>query len=175
MSDELPEKADKAIRTWLAAIGFTLVIVGGEMMAEKDGARFGLGTALVIGALPVHLAWVFWQKVKPWLGATTLRELSAIAVSPRWWFGSILILLAALIFEPVIAVPRWPTLPFSRTELATIPTTLRLQFNAVDAKPKKLKLVIFTGLLRVMTNSGRKPRIKNTSATLILCIALDTL
>jgi hypothetical protein len=139
MSDELPETADKAIRLWLAAIGFTLVLVGGDMMAEKDGARFGLGMALAIIALPVHLGWVFWQKVKPKLNAGILKELGTVAVSPRWWFGTLLVLLAALIFMPVIQAPRWPSLPFSRTELTSIPTKLRLQFNAKNAFPEEIE------------------------------------
>ncbi len=109
-------------------------------MAEKDGARFGIGLALVTGALPMHLAWVFWQKVKLRLSAGILKELSAVAVSPRWWFGSLFLLLMALIFTPVIQVPRWPSWPFSRTELITIPTTLRLQFNGVDQKPEEIEL-----------------------------------
>jgi hypothetical protein len=138
VSDELPETADKAIRLWLAAIGFTLVLVGGEMMAEKDGSRFGAGLALVTGALPVHLAWVFWQKVKTWLTAGMLKELGSIATSPKWWFGLLLIALAAFIFMPVIEIPRWPTIPFSRTELTTLPTTLRLQFNAVGKQPEQI-------------------------------------
>jgi hypothetical protein len=138
MSDELPETADKAIRSWLAAIGFTLVLAGGDMMAEKDGARFGIGLALVIAALPVHFTWVFWQKIKPRLSVGILHELSTIAVSPKWWFGSLLVLLAALILTPVVEVPRWPTLPFSRTEWTTIPTTLRLQFNAKDTYPEEI-------------------------------------
>jgi hypothetical protein len=137
MSDELPETADKAIRLWLAAIGFTLVLVGGDMMAEKDGTRFGIGLVLVIIALPVHLGWVFWQKVKPRLNAGILKELGVVAVSPRWWFGALLALLAALIFTPIIQVPRLPSWP--RTALATIPTSLRLQFNSVGADPEQIE------------------------------------
>ena len=139
MSDELPETPDRAIRLWLAVIGATLVLVGGEMMAEKDGARFGIGLALVLVALPVHLAWAFWQRIKPRLGSVVIVEIGTIATSPRWWFGLLLVLLSALIFAPVIQVPRWPTLPFSRTELTTIPTMLRLQFNASGTKPEEIE------------------------------------
>ena len=65
--------------------------------------------------------------------------MSAVATSPRWWFGTLFILLAALIFTPVIQVPRWPTWPFSRTELTSISTTLRLQFNAVGRQPEEIE------------------------------------
>jgi len=37
MPDTIPDTADKGIREFLAAVGFTLVLIGGEMMAEKDG------------------------------------------------------------------------------------------------------------------------------------------
>ena len=139
MADEIPETADGAIRAYLFAIGFTLVLVGGDLMAEKDGTRFPIGVALVVLALPVHLGWVFWQRLKPRLGAGFLRELSTIAVSPKWWVGTLLIFLSALIFMPVVQIPRWPTLPFSRTELMTLPTSLRLQFNAVGEKPEEIE------------------------------------
>jgi hypothetical protein len=110
------------------------------MMAEKDaGTRFWVGLCLVLAALPVNLSWVFWRKLKSRLSAGTLVEMSAIATSPRWWFGALFILLAALIFMPVIQVPRWPTWPFSRTELTTIPTKLRLQFNEAGVNPEEIE------------------------------------
>jgi hypothetical protein len=137
VSDELPDTADKAIRLWLAAVGFTLVLLGGEMMAEKDGARFGIGLVLVLVALPVHLLWVFWEKIKPRLAKGVVLEIGTIATSPRWWFGLLFLLIAALIFTPVIQVPRWPSWP--RTALATIPTSLRLQFNAVGVNPEEIE------------------------------------
>lgn len=43
MAEEVPETADGAARAYLFAIGFTLVLIGGEMMAEKDGGRFWPG------------------------------------------------------------------------------------------------------------------------------------
>jgi hypothetical protein len=138
MAEEIPTTPDGAIRAWFFAIGFTLVLVGGDMMAEKAGDRFGLGLALVLIALPVHLSWVFWSTVKSWLSIGTLKELRAIANNPRWWFASILVVLAALIFMPLISTPRMPSWPFSRTELATLRTSLRLQFNAVETKPQQI-------------------------------------
>jgi hypothetical protein len=138
MSEEIPDTADKAIRAWLAAIGFTLVLAGGDMMAEKDGSRFGIGLALVIAALPVHLTWVFWQKAKTWLTAGQIRDIGAIAVSPKWWFGAVLVLVWVLVTMPIVSAPRWPSWPFSKAELATLPTTLKLQFNALGMKPEEI-------------------------------------
>jgi hypothetical protein len=92
MSDELAaETPDAAIRAYLFAIGFTLVLIGGEMMAEKPDPRFYTGLILVILGLPVHLSWVFWKKLKPWLGTSQLSEASAIATSVRWWLGILLV------------------------------------------------------------------------------------
>jgi hypothetical protein len=138
VSEELPESAEKAIRAWLAAIGFTLVLAGGDMMAEKDGSRFGIGLALVIGALPVHLAWVFWQRAKTWLTAGQIHDLGAIAVSPKWWFGALLTLVWILVTMPIIQTPRLPSWPWSRVELSAISTTLKLQFNAAGSPPEEI-------------------------------------
>jgi hypothetical protein len=137
MADELPETADAAIRAYLFAIGFTLVLIGGELMAEKDGTRFSAGLALVAIALPVHLTWVFWTRLKPRLAGTgLLPQASAVATSIRWWLGALFIALAALVFAPVIQSPRWPSWP--KTTLSTIPTSLRLQFNARGTIPQEI-------------------------------------
>ena len=82
MSDELPETADSAIRAYLFAIGFTLVLIGGELMAEKDGTCLGIGATLVAIALPVHLTWVFWTRLKPRLAGTGLLP-QASAITTR--------------------------------------------------------------------------------------------
>jgi hypothetical protein len=49
----------------------------------------------------------------------------------------LLVVIAALIFMPVIGRPRWPAWP--RTELSTIPTSLRLQFNAPGTTPQEIE------------------------------------
>jgi hypothetical protein len=137
MSDELPETADGAIRAYLFAIGFTLVLIGGELMAEKDGGRFSIGVTLVAIALPVHLTWVFWTRLKPRLAVTgLLPQANVIATSIRWWLGALLIALAALVFAPVLQTPRWPSWP--KMTLSTIPTSLRLQFNARGTTPQEI-------------------------------------
>lgn len=109
MSDELAaETPDTAIRAYLFAIGFTLVLLGGEMMAEKENPRFYTGLALVILGLPVHLSWVFWQRLKPWLGERQIKEAAAIAVSPRWWFIMLFALLGAAILSPLVEQRGFP-------------------------------------------------------------------
>ncbi len=109
MSDELAaETPDAAIRAYLFAIGFTLVLVGGDMMAEKVDPRFYTGLALVIIALPVHLSWVFWKKLKPLLSTYVLVQAGLIAGSLRWWLGILLLLLAAAILSPYVEQQRWP-------------------------------------------------------------------
>jgi hypothetical protein len=78
------------------------------MMAEKVDPRFYTGLALVIAALPVHLAWVFWKKLKPFLSNSVLAEARLIAGSLRWWLGVLLVLLTAAILSPFFEERRWP-------------------------------------------------------------------
>jgi hypothetical protein len=138
MADELPETPDAAIRAYLFAIGFTLVLIGGELMAEKEGNRFWTGVALILIGLPVHLTWVFWTRLKPKFAYTgLLPQASAIATDLRWWLGAVLIFLAAMVFSPIIQTPRWPSWP--RSALGTVPTSLRLQFNALGSNPEEIE------------------------------------
>ena len=124
MSDEfkdLSATADGAIRLWLVAVGSMLVVVGGSMIAEKDGARAAIGIGLVLLALPVHLSWVFWKTTKARLKSIgALGGINEIATSPKWWFGILFVVLLALIFTPIVQTPRWPSWPFSKVELSTI-------------------------------------------------------
>ena len=108
MAELAEETPDAAIRAYLFAIGFTLVLVGGDMMAEKIDPRSYTGLFLVIVALPVHLAWVFWKKLKPHLGKSVLSQAGVIAGSLRWWLGVLLILLAAAVLSPFVEERRWP-------------------------------------------------------------------
>ena len=100
MAEEVPETADGAARAYLFAIGFTLVLIGGEMMAEKDGGRFWPGLILVILALPVHLGWVFWKIIKGKISPQLRRSLNEIATDARWWVATLLVLLCGFVVFP---------------------------------------------------------------------------
>jgi hypothetical protein len=100
VSEEVPITTDGAIRAWLFAIGFTLVLIGGEMMAEKESVRFWPGLALVVISLPVHLSWVFWQLIKDRLNLRLRGSLNHIATDARWWTATLFVTLVALSVFP---------------------------------------------------------------------------
>lgn len=105
--EDIPDTADRAVRGWIVAIGFTLVLVGGEMMAEKDGARTALGAILLVAALPVYLSAAWWRMTKEHLSGGQLSTLRMVASDTRWWFGLLAFVLVWLAVSPY-AQQRWP-------------------------------------------------------------------
>lgn len=110
MSEEIPETTDAAIRGWIVAIAFTLVLVGGELMSEKDASavRFWLGLGLVVAGLPCYLSAGWWKTLKPNLNVRFLLTLNGVATDARWWFGILVAFLVFLTFSPFIEQKRWP-------------------------------------------------------------------
>ena len=109
MGDEAAETSDGAIRAYIGAIGFTLVLKGADLMAEDKGTvRFLIGVALLLAALPVNLSWVFWRAVKARLNTAQRTELSSIATSIRWWLGAVFFVLAFITLSPFIEQGRVP-------------------------------------------------------------------
>ena len=106
--EEIPETPDKAVRGWIVAIGFTLVLVGGEMMAEKDRSRFYLGVILLCAALPVYLSAAWWSSIKERLSVGQVSSLRLIANDARWWFGLLAIILVWFALSPFVEQQRWP-------------------------------------------------------------------
>src|SRR6266481_1221161 len=133
MSDEAHDTPVAATKSLFGALAFIFLLLGAEMIAEKDGTRWILGSVLVGGGIGCTYAAVFWNYVRTKLPKGAAVEINAIATSPRWWLGLTLVVLTALISMPVIERPRWPSWP--RTELSTEPTLLRLQFNARGSEP----------------------------------------
>jgi hypothetical protein len=106
--EEIPDTPDKAVRGWIVAIGFTLVLVGGEMMAEKDGTRFYLGAVLLMAAHPVYLSAAWWNVVRDRLSCRQISTLRLVANDLRWWFGLLAIVLIWLGISPLFDKGRWP-------------------------------------------------------------------
>ncbi len=102
MSDAIPDTADRAIREFLGAIGFTLVLVGGDMMAEATGTRFGLGVVLALCALPVYLAGWFWNKISPRINHDAVASATAFVERLPWWIRGALIVIFAFVLSQVI-------------------------------------------------------------------------
>jgi hypothetical protein len=121
MSDTVPDTADKAIRDFLGAIAFTLVLIGGEMMAEKDGLRFWTGTLLVFAAIPVYLSGALWKTVKPHLNKETLDRVDAVVNRAPWWSRGLFIVLLALVISQTIGQIKWPFLPITDLAQDTAP------------------------------------------------------
>jgi hypothetical protein len=138
MADDATQTADGAVRLYLATVGTTLIANAIPMIAEKDGNRFIIGWALLAAALPVFLGSVFWRAAKARLGAGIVMKVNTLATSPGWWLACVFVLVAGLVFTPVVQQPRMPSWPLSRVELTTVPTTLRLQFNESGAKPEQI-------------------------------------
>ena len=122
MSDVVPETADKAIREFLGAIGFTLVLTGGEMMADKEGLRFWIGVILVLCAIPVYLSGALWNMLKPHLNQGGLIAINSFVERLPWWFRGALIVIIAIVLSQIIGF-RISLFPASAEN-----TVLRLQF-----------------------------------------------
>jgi hypothetical protein len=91
MSDEAPQTFGGAVRAYVAALGFIITLVGADMMAERDGARFVVGIALVIAGLPVFTAAALWKVVQDKLSENARARLGIVAKDPRGWLISFLV------------------------------------------------------------------------------------
>jgi len=85
MADEIPETAGAATRSLLGAVGFILILLGGEILLDKTGDRFSLGIGLVAVGTPVFFLGVFWKWVQQRLAAGVAKKLNWIASDPIWW------------------------------------------------------------------------------------------
>jgi hypothetical protein len=144
MSDEIQDTPAGATKGLFGALAFILLLLGAEMMLEKDGARFWIGLALGGCGFVCTYAAVFWNFVRQRLPGGTTAEINAIATSPRWWLGVMLLGSAAFIFSPFVEQQRWPFTYVFGYGKAPLPvgwtaTSLRLQFNASGARPQEIE------------------------------------
>ena len=84
MADDAPDTKPGAVKAYIGALGFIIVLIGAEMMAEKDGARFWIGVLLVIAGLPVMSLAVIWTYIRPWLGHG-IRAFILYLFTHPWW------------------------------------------------------------------------------------------
>ncbi len=84
MSDEAPDTMPGAIKAYIGALGFIVVLIGAEMIAEKENARFWLGVALVAAGLPIMSLVVFWNHLRSQFGAGFRRFIVFIIMNPIW-------------------------------------------------------------------------------------------
>jgi hypothetical protein len=138
MSDEAQDTPVAATKSLFGALAFIFLLLGAEMIAEKDGNRQIPGFVLIGFGIASTYAAVFWNYVRTKIPKVATIEINAIASSLRWWLALILLAVVALVFMPVIEHPRWPSWP-PRTALTTVPTSMRLQFNASGEKPEEIE------------------------------------
>jgi hypothetical protein len=104
MSETIPDKPGQGFREFFGAVGFTLVLIGGELIFEKDGQRFWTGIYLVAAAIPVYLSGAFWRKVKD---KRIPARMDAIADRAPWWIRGAFIGLLAFIISQAIGTIHW--------------------------------------------------------------------
>jgi hypothetical protein len=98
MADEtLQESFSGSTKALLGAIGFLLLMFGGEIMIEKQEPRLALGAVLVAcGILCFYLAWA-GRALRRRLPAGSIARFNTIGADPRWWLISLLILISAIV------------------------------------------------------------------------------
>jgi hypothetical protein len=85
MADEIPETAGAATRNLLSAVGFILILLGGEILLDKTGDRFPLGLGLVVAGIPIFFVGVFWKWLQRRFATGIAKKLNWIAADPIWW------------------------------------------------------------------------------------------
>jgi hypothetical protein len=85
MSDEIQETPWAATRNLLGAVGFILILLGGEILVDKTGERFALGLGLAAVGIPVFFVGVFWKWLQPRFSVANAKRLNFIAADPIWW------------------------------------------------------------------------------------------
>jgi hypothetical protein len=104
MAEEISPRADVAVRSFIGAVGFVFVLIGGEMMAEREGTRFWWGAGLVALSFLFYLSAVIWQQIKERMNRHLVKRLGEAATDIRWWIGTVLAILVILSVAPFINV-----------------------------------------------------------------------
>jgi hypothetical protein len=184
MSDEVPDTVEKGIKSWIGAVAFTAVLIGGELMREdyaKRGTAFWVGTFLVVIGLPLYLSAAWWKLAQEKLDRRALNALKAVSERTPWWARSILTVLLALILAQFVpnlwsrfwSTPNAPTMlctdgPCTPPQLKPSPTYLR--DVAIGAGPSQELMLqgvstVTTDRLRVFVDysqyrSGWMPKVR---------------
>ena len=108
MSDDLQTTFSGATKGLFGAIGFILIMVGLEMMVDKEGVRLGLAVfVLLLGAICFYVA-VAWHKIKGILTEETQRSIGLFAQSRATKLTVFALALFSLILSPFVEQHRWP-------------------------------------------------------------------
>ena len=111
MSEEVPQTADGAIRSWFAAVGFTCVLLGGEMIVLHNAIYIGI--FLLVASAPFYWVAYKWPSLKSKLSAHALQTINSMTTDARWWFALFFVVLIAtsfLVSQRWTFVLQWPWL-----------------------------------------------------------------
>ena len=109
MAEEpLPDTAPNATRVLFATAAFLLLMLGGELMVEKEGPRYWPGIPLLMAGLACSYAAVFWRVFRKILTNTGRQKVAVLATSPTWWFGMLLVTALVITLSPFVEQHRWP-------------------------------------------------------------------
>jgi hypothetical protein len=109
MSDDtLHDTAPKATKALFGTLGFILIMVGIELMTEREGPRYALGLPLLTAGATCFYAVVAWAAIRERLPEAAKSTIATIARSPQWWFGTILVALLVAALSPYVQEGRWP-------------------------------------------------------------------
>jgi hypothetical protein len=108
MSDDLKDDYSGATKGVFAAVGVMLLAVGGEMIAEKEGLRVGLGLFLVLLGCLFFYAAAFWRTSRKVLSTEAQSVIARFAASYVTWALILFLLFQTLILSRFIEGHRWP-------------------------------------------------------------------
>ncbi len=108
MSDDLKDDFPGATKGLFASVGLMLLFVGGDMMADKEGLRLGLGLFLVLLGCGFFYASFFWQTAKTVLSDEAQIAVTNFAKSRNTWLAVIFLLFQTLVLSRFVEQHRWP-------------------------------------------------------------------
>jgi len=108
MSEELNKDFPGATKGFFAALGIMLLTVGGEMIAEKEGLRVGIGLFLVLIGAACFYAAFFWQTARNLLSQEAQIAIGRFARSRATWLVMFFLISQAIILSKFIEQRRWP-------------------------------------------------------------------
>jgi hypothetical protein len=107
-SDDLKDDFPGATKGLFASIGLMLLFVGGDMIADKEGLRVGLGLFIVLIGAACFYASFAWGTAKKILSDDAQRAISHFSQNRITWGGIIFLLFQTFILSRFVEEHRWP-------------------------------------------------------------------
>jgi hypothetical protein len=148
-SEDLKDDFPGATKGLLASIGLMLLFVGGDMIAEKEGLRIGIGAfILLLGAACFLSSWFSKWVVAHVLKDDAQRALNNFSRSRIVWGGVVVLLFQILIFSRFVEERRWPfsypadpAVLEENTKLKEQASSLNDQLNEANEMTKKYRFM----------------------------------